>query len=64
MIKRYIRVRGTIQHFNYEEGTRPPRGAPWVILATDSLRHEATLAEYPTKVEAQKRAKAVRKALR
>ena len=54
-----IWVQGTI-NWDYPNGSRPPRGAPYRVLAD---RFTTVLAERPTKEAARAVAKAVRAAL-
>lgn len=58
-----IWVQGTILTWNYREGDRPPRGAPYRVIAQtkDSL---TILTTRPTQAEARSVAKAVRAALK
>ena len=56
-----IRVRASIRHFRYEEGERPPMGPPYRVMAEG--RACAVLTTRPTRKEAEKVARAVRKAL-
>jgi hypothetical protein len=55
-----IRVRRTIQHWNYSEGERPPLGPPYRIQAKNEHGEIMTLTTRPDAKEARKVARAIR----